>query len=154
MKRCSTKSLVATLLVATGLHGQEFAVTSFTIDSGGGTSTGNGYAVSGTIGQAEANSRSQGDGFQIDGGFWLGKVTVIQKDGLPALRIRGIPQANVVEIYWKKAVALQLHQSDDLESDSWKPVVMSPVEKDGNHVVTVPMSKIASYYRLVRAKPQ
>ena len=41
----------------------------FTMDGGGGTSTGDEFIVSGTIGQPDAGKMS-GGGFEISGGFW------------------------------------------------------------------------------------
>jgi hypothetical protein len=41
----------------------------FTIDGGGGTSTGGDYALSGTIGQPDAGETSGGD-YAVSGGFW------------------------------------------------------------------------------------
>jgi len=43
----------------------------FTIDGGGGTSTGGGLALSGTIGQPDAGAAS-GGAFVLAGGFWSG----------------------------------------------------------------------------------
>jgi len=43
----------------------------FTIDGGGGTSTGEALTLSGTIGQPDA-AASAGDAFSLTGGFWSG----------------------------------------------------------------------------------
>ncbi|HRQ75127.1 MAG TPA: hypothetical protein PK098_04330 [Phycisphaerales bacterium] len=48
-----------------------------TIDGGGGTSVGGGFAVSGTIGQPDAGVMA-GGGFQLTGGFWAGAGSVVQ----------------------------------------------------------------------------
>lgn len=46
-------------------------ITSFTVDSGGGSSSGSGFSVSGTLGQPEAGPASAaGSGFSVAGGFW------------------------------------------------------------------------------------
>jgi hypothetical protein len=42
----------------------------FTIDGGGGTSTGGGFTLSGTIGQPDAGVTMTGGGFSLVGGFW------------------------------------------------------------------------------------
>ncbi len=42
-----------------------------TIDGGGGTSTGSGFTLSGTIGQHDAGVMT-GGGYEIAGGFWPG----------------------------------------------------------------------------------
>jgi hypothetical protein len=51
----------------------DYDLTWHTIDGGGGTSTGGGYALSGTIGQPDAGVMSGGD-FVLTGGFWTGSV--------------------------------------------------------------------------------
>ena len=45
----------------------------WTVDSGGGTSTGTGYSLSGTIGQADAGAMSGGN-YSLAGGFWGGGI--------------------------------------------------------------------------------
>jgi len=43
----------------------------YTIDSGGGSSSGGGYSLGGTIGQPDAGTLS-GGGYTLNGGFWSG----------------------------------------------------------------------------------
>ena len=52
--------------------GDAFAVDHYTIDGGGGTSSGGSYSVSGTVGQADADplQPSSGGQFEVSGGFW------------------------------------------------------------------------------------
>jgi len=47
----------------------DFEITSYTIDGGGGYSAGGGFELEGTIGQPDAGFMSGGD-FDLDGGFW------------------------------------------------------------------------------------
>ncbi len=54
---------------ATALAGGEYAMPSYTIDSGAGTATGGAYALHGTIGQAEAEALT-GGGYALASGFW------------------------------------------------------------------------------------
>ena len=61
-------ALLAALLLAGTALGQ-FEIARFTIDGGGGTSSGGGFDLSGTSGQPDAGSIS-GGGFEINGGFW------------------------------------------------------------------------------------
>ena len=53
---------------------QSYSIDWFTIDGGGGTSTGGVYSVSGTIGQPDAGALSSG-GYALSGGFWAGLGT-------------------------------------------------------------------------------
>src|SRR5258705_2546512 len=49
----------------------QYSIDWFTIDGGGGTSTGGVYSVSGTIGQPDANAQPMTAGnFSLVGGFW------------------------------------------------------------------------------------
>jgi hypothetical protein len=43
----------------------------YTIDGGGDTSTGSGYTLVGTIGQSDAGAAMNGNGFTLNGGFWI-----------------------------------------------------------------------------------
>ncbi|MCG8406246.1 MAG: hypothetical protein MI923_13700 [Phycisphaerales bacterium] len=61
-------ALLAGLLLATTALAQ-FEIARFTIDSGGGTSSGGGFDLSGTIGQADAGTMSDGT-LILNGGFW------------------------------------------------------------------------------------
>jgi hypothetical protein len=48
-----------------------FEVDQYTVDGGGGTSMGGGFAVSGTIGQPDASTMRSSDGlYAVEGGFW------------------------------------------------------------------------------------
>src|SRR5207248_2554159 len=83
-------SLLVTLLLLSTLHlplftasAQSYSIDWFTIDGGGGTSTGSVYAVSGTVGQADANPQPLSSGnFSVVGGFWS-LFSVVQTPGAP-----------------------------------------------------------------------
>ncbi|KPL80486.1 hypothetical protein [Herpetosiphon geysericola] len=54
----------------------------FTIDSGGGSASGSGYTIDGTIGQPDAASTS-GGGYVLNGGFWTPHDTTKKQLFLP-----------------------------------------------------------------------
>src|SRR5258708_36650920 len=86
MKRiafASTCLAVLLLLPTTGLA-QSYSIDWFTIDGGGGTSTGGVYSVSGTIGQPDAGQMSGGN-FTLAGGFW--SIAPLQSINAPRLTI-------------------------------------------------------------------
>jgi hypothetical protein len=56
----------------------------WTVDGGGGTSSGNVYTLNGTIGQPDAGTLSSGGVYTLSGGFWHGGV-VEMKVYLPLL---------------------------------------------------------------------
>ncbi|MCX6925718.1 MAG: hypothetical protein NT154_21275 [Verrucomicrobia bacterium] len=71
--------------VAAGAHGvsKNLTLNWFTVDGGGGTSTGGVYSVSGTIGQPDAGQMSRGN-FTLTGGFW-NVTAAVQTPGAPLL---------------------------------------------------------------------
>ena len=48
----------------------------WTIDAGGGTSTGGSFTLSGTIGQFDASTAMAGGSFRLVGGFWGGLASI------------------------------------------------------------------------------
>jgi len=50
----------------------QFSIDWYTVDGGGGTSTGGGFVLSGTIGQPDAGPVMSGGTFTLTGGFWAG----------------------------------------------------------------------------------
>ena len=63
-------ALAATTLLASAVSAQ-LSIPWFTVDGGGGTSSGGGLTLTGTVGQADAGAMS-GGGLTIAGGFWAG----------------------------------------------------------------------------------
>lgn len=58
--------------------GPSYDITSFTVDGGGGTSSGTGFVLSGTAGQSDATAVTlTGDGFALTGGFWPAASSVV-----------------------------------------------------------------------------
>src|ERR1700752_4218360 len=76
---------------------QTYSIDWFTIDGGGGASTGGVYSVSGTIGQPDAGHMSGGN-YNLDGGFW-GIIAAIQTPGGPSLRVV-LSGTNTVIVAW------------------------------------------------------
>jgi hypothetical protein len=91
--RCTTRlAFVGAIVSCAGvaalapLGAGDFAITSFTFDGGGGTSSGGAYVVSGTIGQFDAGPGSagmSGGDFVLTGGFWH-SVNDIKRPTCPA----------------------------------------------------------------------
>ncbi|MBS0197152.1 MAG: hypothetical protein JSR77_10370 [Planctomycetes bacterium] len=63
------------LLAASTAYGQDFSIPWYTIDGGGGTSSGGDFTLSGTIGQHDAGGPMTGGDFSVTGGFWVGAGT-------------------------------------------------------------------------------
>lgn len=83
------KTTLSILILSLGLLAAAASAQSsidwFTVDGGGGTSTGGFYSGSGTIGQPDAGKMSGGN-YTLDGGFW-GIIGAVQTPGAPALRV-------------------------------------------------------------------
>ena len=62
------------LLAGVALAAGSYDLSWWTVDGGGGTSSGNGYALNGTIGQPDAGMVAGGGGYTLEGGFWHGGV--------------------------------------------------------------------------------
>ncbi len=63
---------VTGFILAAGASAQPLEISSYTIDGGGGTSTGGSFTLSGTIGQHDAGGPMTGGAFELTGGFWAG----------------------------------------------------------------------------------
>src|SRR3954453_2198971 len=90
-------SIFAAFGVATGAVAQNYSIDWFTIDGGGGTSTGGVFSVTGTIGQPDAGHMSGGN-YTLDGGFW-GIIAAVQTQGAPTLRVV-LTSTNTVVVAW------------------------------------------------------
>jgi len=120
------------------VHAQSFTIDWFTIDGGGGTSTGAVYAVSGTIGQPDAGTLSGGS-YALDGGFWPG-IIVPSTGEAPTLFIE-LSGSNVI-LSWSPATpGFTLEQTDSLAPASWS------VGPAGNPAM-IPISAATRLFRL------
>jgi hypothetical protein len=125
---------------------QTYSIDWFTIDGGGGTSTGGVYSVSGTIGQPDAGHMSGGN-FTIDGGFW-GIIGAIQSPGSPLLRVL-FTSTNTVIVAWPApSTGFSLQQNSDLNSTVWSAVTntVNVVGSENQIVVAPPAGN--RFYRL------
>ena len=57
-------------LLAGTLHAQSLELSNWTVDGGGGTSTGGGLTLRGTIAQPDADQPALGGPLKLTGGFW------------------------------------------------------------------------------------
>ena len=63
--------LLTTVLIISSMVAADYSIEWYTIDGGGGTSSGGQYVVMGTAGQHDAAS-SAGGNYELLGGFWPG----------------------------------------------------------------------------------
>ncbi len=133
-------------LLAMAAHGQ-YSIDWFTIDGGGGTSTGGVYSVSGTIGQPDAGTMSGGN-FTIQGGFW-GILAAIQSPGAPLLRV-GLTSSNTVVVAWPApSTGFSLQQNSALGTTNWSSTTNGIVVVGSENQVIVAPPIGNRFYRLV-----
>ena len=142
--------LATALLLSTGpnVRAQSYSLDWFTIDGGGGTSTGGLYSVSGTIGQPDAGHMSGGN-YSLDGGFW-GIIAVVQTPGAPSLAIRRT-STNTVALSWPSpSTGFTLQQNaDGLATLNWSNVLTTPSDNGTTKTLIVNPATGNRLYRLV-----
>ena len=135
-----------------GVQAQTFSIPWFTVDGGGGTSTGGVYAVSGTIGQPDAGRLSGGQ-FTLEGGFW-GVVAAIQTEGAPLLAIELINAS--VKVSWPApAAGWVLTETNRLTGPGgalWPTVSAAQYQTNEGRIfiLTAPQPMENRFYRLRR----
>ena len=129
---------------------QSYSIDWFTIDGGGGTSTGGVYSVSGTIGQPDAGTMTGGN-FTIDGGFW-GIIAAVQTPGVPLLSIARTT-TNTVAVSWPSpSTGFTLQQNTNrVSSVNWSNVVTGPLDDGTTKTVIVNPPTGNRFYRLLKS---
>jgi hypothetical protein len=134
------------LIAATTGIGQDYTIDWFTIDGGGGTSTGGVYSVSGTIGQPDAGTMSGGN-YTLNGGFW-GIIAAVQTPGAPLLTIFRTA-TNTVVVSWPSASgSFSLQLNSDLKTTNWTGAGV-PLDDGTNKYIIVSPPVGNRFYRLV-----
>ncbi len=131
-----------TLLLAASCGQAQFAIDWFTLDGGGGQSSGGPYTLAGTIGQPDA-VMSSGGTYTLQGGFWAG----VTAESAPALRILR-DSTNVVLAWPNPATGFQLQESTSLTTPDWTDVNTVPAVVSGEKQVSQPIAPAARFYRL------
>ena len=141
------KNIIATLFLiaaAATASAQSYSIDWFTIDGGGGTSTGGVYSVSGTIGQPDAGTLSGGS-YTLVGGFW-GIVSAVQTPGAPLLSIERI--GGDVRVFWSNpSPGFVLDQSLTV-TGGWSQVSFPYTTNSTDISITVPSPVGNKFYRL------
>jgi hypothetical protein len=140
-------ALIVLLTLAAQARAENYAIDWFTIDGGGGTSTGGVYSVSGTIGQPDAGTLSGGS-YQLVGGFW-GVVVVVQTPG--ALLLTATRSGPNVIVSWKPpATGFVLDQTPTLVGSPppWTQVPFPYMTNVTDLFITVPAPSANKFFRL------
>ncbi len=135
----SSLVFLATALVA---QAQNFAIDWFTLDGGGGTSTGGVYSVSGTIGQPDAGGAMTGGAFAVTGGFWVLPIGV-PMPGMPTLIIVPFGPGQARLSWMPNTPGFVLQETLSLAPANW---VNSP--SGATNPTIVPATIPTKFYRL------
>ena len=138
------------LLLCESATAQTYTIDWFTIDGGGGTSTGGVYQVSGTVGQPDAGPTMSGGNFTLDGGFWS-IIAAVQTPGAPLLSIARTT-TNTVAVFWPSpstGFALQ-QNTNSVASVNWSNVVTAPLDDGATKTVIVNPATGNRYFRLFK----
>jgi hypothetical protein len=136
--------LVATMALAA--RAQNYSLDWYSIDGGGGASTGGVYTVSGTIGQPDAGHMSGGN-YTVDGGFW-GIIAAVQMPGSPLLSV-SLTTTNTVLISWPyPSTGFSLQQNPALGTVNWTAVTNTPVLAGEQWQIVVPPQAGNKFFRL------
>jgi len=123
----------------------QFGIPWYTVDGGGGTSTGGVYSVSGTIGQPDAGPTMTNGQFSVIGGFWA-LPQAVQTPGAPTLTI--VPASpGLATISWTPATGTDwvLQERLSLSSGAW-----SNSPSGWTNPITVPATLPTKFYRLFK----
>ena len=146
------KMIILTLIILTILSvlpvaAQSFSIDWFTIDGGGGTSTGGVYRVSGTVGQPDAGPTMSGGNYSVEGGFWS-LIAAVQTPGAPTLNIR-LTATNTALVSWPfPSTGFVLEQNPALGTTNWTSVTNTESNDGVFKWVVVPANTGNKLYRL------
>ena len=139
------KPLLAFLLFAAITARAQYAIDWFTVDGGGGQSSGGAYTLLGTLGQPDA-AASSGGAYTLEGGFWSA-FAVVQTEGAPALRI--LRSGGNVTLAWPNPSAgFQLQETPSLTAPTWTDVNTAPGIVGNERQVNQTLNPGMRFYRL------
>lgn len=139
--------LASLCLSITAGRAQSFQLNWFSIDGGGGRSSGGPFAVTGTIGQADT-ARLSGGNFTLTGGLWS-FLSLVQTPGSPRLNI-ALSATNTAIVSWPSpSTGFILQQNtNSVSSVNWSNV--ASIQDNGTlkySIVNPPTG--ARFFRLI-----
>ena len=128
------------LLLTVSAAAQDYRIDWYSINGGGGTSTGGVFTLSGTIGQSAVDTLAGGN-YLLESGFW-GGIVAIQQPGAPTLHIER-SGLNVI-ISWDSSVSgFSLQEADKLQPDAW-----GTSSSGSTNPISIPAIGANRFYRL------
>jgi hypothetical protein len=120
----------------------QYSIDWHTIDGGGGTSTGGGYSVSGTIGQPDAGGPMTNGQYSVTGGFWA-LPNAVQVVGAPTLTIVPATPGNATISWSPNTPGFVLQETWGLSPANWTNSLSG-----ATNPITVSSTNGAKFYRL------
>ena len=142
--------LAAGCALTASASAQDFSIDWFTIDGGGGTSTGGVYSLSGTLGQPDANQTPMtGGNFSLVGGLW--SLFAVQMLGAPQLTITLNPELHAATVSWPSpSTGFVLQENNDLNTASWATALQAVADNGTNRFILVNPAVGNRFYRLIK----
>jgi hypothetical protein len=122
----------------------QYSIDWWTVNGGGGTSTGGVYSVTGTIGQPDAGGPMTNGQYSVTGGFWVLPVAV-QVTNAPTLTIVPAAPGFALLSWTPNTPGFVLQETLSLSPTSW---VNSP--SGATNPVVVPAAPPTKFYRLFK----
>ena len=144
IRRLALFGFAISLGLATNALAQPYSIDWYTIDGGGGTSTGGVYSVSGTIGQPDAGVTMTNGQFAVTGGFWA-LPTAIQVGGAPTLTIAPAAPGQATISWTPPTPGFVLQETWSLAPANW---TNSP--SGSTNGIVVPATLPSRFYRLFK----
>ncbi len=121
----------------------QYSINWYKVAGGGGTSTGGGYTLNGTIGQPDAGGPMTNGQYSVSGGFWVLPVAV-QVSGAPTLSIvPGAPGQAVIS--WEPNTSgYVLQETWSLATPNWTNSLSGTANP-----TAVPATQPLKFYRLI-----
>ena len=140
--------LFLVLLIPTLIFAQSYTIDWYKISGGGGTSSNGLYAVSGTIGQADAGVTKAGGNYALIGGFWS-LIAVLQTAGSPTLTVSH--SGNTVIVSWPNTGTYTLQQSSNLAAlAGWATSAYPVTTSNGTNSITIAGPTGSLFFRLTQ----
>ena len=140
--------LAALVALVVSASAQSYSIDWYTIDGGGGTSTGGVYSVSGTIGQPDASGAITGGNYSMTGGFW--SLFAVQTTGAPGLNIK-LTTTNTAMVYWlSPSMGYNLQVNTNLATTNWVSPTESVTDNGTIKYIIVNPPTGNRFYRLIK----
>ena len=147
LKSALLGAVAVLLLRVVSAQAQPYSIDWFTMDGGGGVSSGGDYTLNGTLGQPDAGTLSVGS-YALEGGFWPG-IAAPSTTGAPTLFIQ--LSGNSVIIFWPSpSTGFVLQQTASLGRPAWSNVVQVPDDNGTLKSLTITDSPRENFYRLMK----